>query len=107
MDIDVNRAWEVNPYDASAYGALLIILIGIIIYLVKKLSEKEKEIKQLYEKIHTITDVMTDKLSEIKTFTEISTEKNISIKERILYILEDIKQRLVKIETDGSNKASL
>jgi thiamine biosynthesis lipoprotein ApbE len=104
MDIDVNRAWEVNTYDASAYGALLVILIAIIIYLGKKLSEKEKEIKQLYDKIHTITEVMSDKLSEIKTFTEISTEKNIGIKERILYILEDIKQRLLKIESDGCNK---
>jgi hypothetical protein len=98
MDVDINRAWEINPYDASAYGAIIVLLLLTLGYFVKKLSEKEKEITELYFKIHQITDVMTDKLNEIKTFSEISTEKSINVKDKILYILEDIKSRLIKME---------
>lgn len=88
-----------NPYDASAYGTIVVLLIAVIIYLSKKLTEKETQINTLYDKIHSITDVMTEKLSEIKTLTEVSTEKNIGLKEKIIYILDDIKARLNRLES--------
>ena len=99
VELDINRAWEVNPYDASAYGTIVVLLIAVIIYLSKKLTEKETQINTLYDKIHSITDVMTEKLSEIKTLTEVSTEKNIGLKEKIIYILDDIKARLNRLES--------
>jgi hypothetical protein len=98
MEVDINRAWEINPYDASAYGAIVVILLGAVMYLAKKLSEKEKEIKELYVKLHEITDVLGDKLNEIKSITEMRSERHLSIKEKIMYILEDIKNRLNKLE---------
>lgn len=98
MEVDINRAWEINPYDASAYGAIVVILIMAVIYLAKKLAEKEKEIRDLYLKLHEITDVLGDKLNEIKSITEITSERNLSVKDKIMYILEDIKNRLNKLE---------
>lgn len=103
MDIDINRAWEVNPYDASAYGAIVVLLLVSIIYLAKQLTNKEKETKVLYEKLHNITDILGDKLNEIKQLTDMNNEKNIGFKEKIMYILEDIKTKLIKIE-DGNHK---
>ena len=99
VELDINRAWEVNPYDASAYGTIVVLLLALVIYLGKKLTEKEAQINTLYDKIHSITDVMSEKLSEIKTLTEISTEKNIGLKEKIIYILDDIKTRLNRLES--------
>ena len=98
MEVDINRAWEINPYDASAYGAIVVILLGAVMYLVKKLAEKEKEIKELYVKLHEITDVLGDKLNEIKSITEMTSERNMNVKDKIMYILEDIKNKLNKIE---------
>ena len=98
MEVDINRAWEINPYDASAYGAIVVILLAAVMYLVKKLAEKEKEIKELYVKLHEITDVLGDKLNEIKSITEMTSERNMNVKDKIMYILEDIKNKLNKIE---------
>lgn len=106
MDIDINRAWEVNPYDASAYGAIVVLMIVSIIYLSKKLTNKENEIKELYTKLHEITDVLGDKLNEIKGITEIGTERNINVKEKILYVLEDIKNRIIKLENGQINNGN-
>lgn len=101
MEIDINRAWEINPYDASAYGAIIVLLIVAVGYFAKKLTEKEKEIKILYEKLHDIADVLGDKLSEIKGLTEITSERNLSVKDKIMYLLEDIRNRINKLE-DGN-----
>ena len=100
-DIDINRAWEINPYDGTAYGALIVFLAiaigGICWYFLKQIEKKdeiikEKDIyiKQIHDKTHEIADVMTEKLIELK-------HSNETTKEKMLNVFEIIKEKLNNI----------
>jgi len=99
-DIDINKAWEISPYNGLAYGALILVLCVICMVIgwtfnkyVEKtdllISEKDKVIRESYEKTHQIADVLSEKLSELKG-------ENKTSKEKIIYILEDIKSKFDK-----------
>ena len=88
--IDLNRAWDVNPNDGSAYGALVMLLIFAIIGLVFLLKQERNRNNELNDKLHDAFDTVTDKLSEVKT-GHFEVKGN---QEKILYILEDLKNKL-------------
>jgi hypothetical protein len=96
-DLDINKVWEISPYNAGAFGALLIVLGGIIYYLIKQLDKKDQIIKEkddvireINHKTHEFVDVISDKLNEIK-------HANINSKEKIEIFFEFIKEKLNKI----------
>lgn len=107
-DIDINRAWEINPYDGTAYGALIVFLAiaigGLCWYFLKELAakneiiaqkdldikEKDKQLKEVHDKTHEIIDVMNDKLTEIKY-------SNDNTKDKILHMFEYFKEKLNNI----------
>lgn len=88
--IDLNKAWDVNPNDGSAYGALIVLLVGVILGLIYLLKQERDSNKELDSKLHEAFDTVTDKLMEVKTgHFEVK-----GIQEKILYILEDLKNKL-------------
>ncbi len=100
-NIDLNRAWEISPYNGMAYGALIIVLIMVmagIIYLLKKEMEENsllnKENKELNSKVHMYADIMLGKITELQSSYNQIKENNHEMrtfKEKILYVLEDLK----------------
>ncbi len=96
-DIDINRAWEISPYNASAFGALVVAMGIAIWYFYKQMDKKDQIIKEkdelikiLHDKTHEAVDVMSEKLTEIK-------HSNDNNKEKIIMFLEIIKEKLNKI----------
>lgn len=100
-DIDINRAWEISPYNGGAFGALIVVLmiaIGALSYFfLKELSkkddiikEKDLQIKEMHLKTHEAVDVMNEKLVELKF-------SNDSTKDKIVMMLENLKELLNKI----------
>lgn len=100
-EIDVNRAWEISPYNGTAFGALIVFLAlaiwGLSYYFLKALDkkdeiikEKDAHIKEIHEKTHEAIDVMNDKLTELKY-------SNDTTKEKILSVFEVLKEKLNKI----------
>ena len=88
--IDLNRAWDVNPNDGSAYGALVVILIAVILGLIYLLKQERDSNKELDSKLHEAFDTVTEKLTEVKqSHFEVK-----GLQDKILYILEDLKNKL-------------
>ncbi len=88
--IDLNKAWDINPNDGSAYGALIVLLVAVILGLIYLLKQERESNKELDNKLHEAFDTVTDKLTEVKTgHFEVK-----GIQEKILYILEDLKNKL-------------
>ena len=113
--IDLNRAWDINPYNGLGYGAVVLIL-GYIAYYFKNQVEKERaevqkeraEVQKKQEyidiiigKIHELGDTMTDKMQDISHHaqnTNLALNDQKSQNDKVIYILEDVKHRLEKIE---------
>lgn len=96
-DIDINRAWEISPYNGAAFGALVVVLGCVIWYFLKQIEkkdeiikEKDQYIKDTQNKTHEIADVMTEKLTELK-------HSNENTKEKMLHFFEIIKEKLNSI----------
>lgn len=87
---NLEKVWEISPYNTMAYGALVFILMSAVLYLGRQVKAKDDKIAELNDKMHDALDVVSEKLVEVKTF-------NLDLKgvqEKVLYILEDIKFRL-------------
>lgn len=106
--IDLNRAWDINPYNGLGYGAVVLIL-GYIAYYFKNQVERERaEVQKKQEyidtiigKIHELGDTMTDKMEDLSTHTQNTNQilhDHKSQNDKVIYILEDVKRRLEKIE---------
>ncbi len=100
-DLDINRAWEISPYNGLAFGALIVVLLVVIgaltYFFLKELSkkddiikEKDLQIKEMHFKTHEAVDVMNEKLVELKF-------SNDSTKDKIVMMLENLKDLLNKI----------
>lgn len=100
-DIDINRAWEISPYNGTAFGALIVFLLvaigAISWYFLKQIEkkdeiikEKDQYIKDTHDKTHEIADVMTEKLTELR-------HSNENTKEKMLHFFEIIKEKLNSI----------
>jgi len=100
-DLDINKAWEISPYNGLAFGALIVVLmvaIGALTYFfLKELSkkddiikEKDLHIKEMHLKTHEAIDVMSEKLVELKYSHD-------GTKDKIVMMLEHLKDLLNKI----------
>lgn len=85
---------KISPYNAMAYGAFVLLLIYIALYLKGELKLANEENKRLTEQNHKAFGIVSDKLNSIKYHNE-------SRDGSIIIALEDIKRRL---ETLFNNK---
>lgn len=90
-DLDLNRAWEISPYNGLAFGALIIVL-GIVIYRLYILyTEAIQYNHQQSERIHSIAEETLNKVGEIKQDREIKHEK-------VMHFLENISEKLKRLD---------
>lgn len=96
-NIDLNKAWEISPYNGAAYGGIVVILIFAIWYLVKQLEkadealvEERKVTATLFDKVHTISEELGNKLVEAKHGSEMNTTKVVSLIELVLERLKKL-----------------
>jgi hypothetical protein len=78
---------KISPYNAMAYGAFVLLLIYVAIYLKKELKIANDENKRLTDQNHKAFIIVSDKLNSIKSHNE-------SKDGAIITALEDIKRRL-------------
>jgi hypothetical protein len=96
QEIDLNRAWEISPYNGAAFGALIVVMGAIIYYFVKQLDKKDEIIKEkdhlikmMNDKAHESIDVITEKLTEIKYSKDSQNEKIVMMLEHLKEILNN------------------
>jgi hypothetical protein len=101
-DLDINRAWEISPYNGFAFGALVVVLMVVIwslsYFFLKELSkkddiikEKDIHIKDIHDKTHEAIDVMSEKLVDLKYSKDAQNEK-------IVMMLEHLKEKFNSIK---------
>jgi len=90
-DIDINRAWEISPYNGLAYGAIVVVLIVIAWYFKNLAENKEIYIRELVNKTHELADNVGDKLSDLKQSKEINHTKIVDMLGEIRNLLNNIK----------------
>lgn len=90
-EIDINRAWEITPYNGLGYGAVVVILI-LVAYYFKNQNEKANDyIQAQNERLHSIAEETINKVGEIKQDREIKHEK-------VMNILENIIDKLKRLD---------
>ena len=100
-EIDINRAWEINPYNGLAYGGLIMLLICTNLFVcwafykyIEKtdniIKEKDLQVRETSETSNKALEVLINKITEIR-------ESHINSKEVILLVLNDMKDKLNKI----------
>jgi hypothetical protein len=90
-DIDINRAWEISPYNGLAYGAIVVVLIVVAWYFKNLAENKEIYIRELVNKTHELADNVGDKLSDLKQSKEINHTKIVDMLGEIRNLLNNIK----------------
>jgi hypothetical protein len=101
-DIDINKAWEISPYNGYAFGALIMVLMASIYalsyFFLKELAkkdeiikEKDTHIKEIHDKTHEAIDVMSEKLVEMKYSKDAQNDK-------IVMMLEHLKDKFNNIK---------
>ena len=86
---EVNPAdyMNISPYNATAFGAIVVILIYIALYFKKLAEEKTQHIKEIIDKTHEIQETVNLKLNDISLHAQNKDE-------RIIEMLRDIKTKL-------------
>jgi len=87
IDISSDQILNLNPYSPMIWGFVIFLLLSAIIYFYKQTEKKQEYIDRLIDKTHSISDIITEKLSDIKNHNE-------SKDAAIITALEDIKRRL-------------
>ena len=94
--VNVDKLWEISPYNGTAFGAVVVLLLLAVYYFIRALSAKDVIIKEkegqnleLINKLHSISDVIGEKLTDIKQSHDVHSDK-------ILYILNEIKKKVDK-----------
>lgn len=90
-DLDINKAWEISPYNGLAYGAIVVVLIVIAWYFKNLAENKEIYIRELVNKTHELADNVGDKLSDLKQSKEINHTKIVDMLGEIRNLLNNIK----------------
>ena len=104
LPLDVNRAWEISPYNGAAFGALVVVLGVIAYYFMKQAEKKQEYIDSIISKVHELSDATVEKLHEIRDnahMHQVQSEHIKSQNEKLIYILEDVKRRLEMIDKNG------
>ncbi len=89
--IDVGKAWEISPYNGLAYGGIVVLLGLVAWYFKTQAEEKEIYIRSLISKTHDVTDIITEKLTDIKHSKEMNSAQ-------IMGILKGIQSQLLNIK---------
>ena len=89
-DIDINRAWEISPYNGLAYGALIVVLCLVIWYFKNELDKANEYNKALVDRVHDMAEETANKITEMKQSGEL-------INGKVLNYLEQIKDTLNKL----------
>lgn len=94
--VNIDKVWEISPYNGTAFGGIVVLLLGAVYYFIKVLSakdaiikEKEAQNMELVNKLHSISDVIGEKLTDIKQSHDVHSDK-------ILYVLNEIKKKVDK-----------
>jgi hypothetical protein len=87
IDISRDQVLALNPYSPMIWGFVILLLISAIVYFYKQTEKKQEYIDRLIDKTHSISEIVTEKLSDIKNHNE-------SKDAAIITALEDIKRRL-------------
>lgn len=104
LPLDVNRAWEISPYNGAAFGALVVVLGLIAYYFMRQAEKKQEYINTIISKVHELSDATVEKLHEIRDNAQAHQMQNEQIKsqnDKLIYILEDVKRRLEMIDKNG------
>ena len=86
-ELSSDQILSLNPYSPMIWGFVIFLLLSAIIYFYKQTEKKQEYIDRLIDKTHTISEIVTEKLSDIKNHNE-------SKDAAIITALEDIKRRL-------------
>lgn len=87
IDISSDQVLALNPYSPMIWGFVILLLLSAIVYFYKQTEKKQEYIDRLIDKTHSISEIVTEKLSDIKNHNE-------SKDAAIITALEDIKRRL-------------
>lgn len=86
-ELSSDQILSLNPYSPMIWGFVIFLLLSAIIYFYKQTEKKQEYIDRLIDKTHSISEIVTEKLSDIKNHNE-------SKDAAIITALEDIKRRL-------------
>ena len=86
-ELSSDQILSLNPYSPMIRGFVIFLLLSAIIYFYKQTEKKQEYIDRLIDKTHSISEIVTEKLSDIKNHNE-------SKDAAIITALEDIKRRL-------------
>ncbi len=86
-ELSSDQILSLNPYSPMIWGFVIFLLLSAIVYFYKQTEKKQEYIDRLIDKTHSISEIVTEKLSDIKNHNE-------SKDAAIITALEDIKRRL-------------
>ena len=86
-ELSSDQILSLNPSSPMIWGFVIFLLLSAIIYFYKQTEKKQEYIDRLIDKTHSISEIVTEKLSDIKNHNE-------SKDAAIITVLEDIKRRL-------------
>ncbi len=90
-DINPTDFINISPYNAGAFGGLIVVLVFIALYFKKSAEEKELHIRNIIDKTHEIQETLALKLNEISLHSKNKDE-------RIIEILKEIKSKVDTIK---------
>lgn len=91
IDISSDQILSLNPYSPMIWGFVVFLLLSAIVYFYKQTEKKQEYIDRLIDKTHSISEIVSEKLSDIKNHNE-------SKDSAIITALEDIKRRLENLK---------
>lgn len=86
----INTGLQISPYNAAAFGALVVVLAIAVIFLWRADTEKSKKILEVLEKTISISEKVDNQLSRNNDLTE----DNNKVLQDVKYELASIKERL-------------
>lgn len=94
--IDLNKVWEINPYNGTAFGALIVLLLAVIYYLYKTIQEQKEDLKQksdeqklIIDRFHEKSDIIKEKLIEVKFALDGLNNTSEDVKNKIEYLIRE------------------
>lgn len=86
-ELSSDQILSLSPYSPMIWGFVIFLLLSAIVYFYRQTEKKQEYIDKLIDKTHAISDLVSEKLSDIKNHNE-------SKDAAIITALEDIKRKL-------------